>query len=210
MKYSLRQLQIFLSIARYENISKAAEQLHMSQSAASSALQTLEQAFNISLFNRSGKKLELNEVGKTLRTKAEVLIAQAEEFEQALQGHSDIGHLKVGASFTIGNHLAVSYLAGYLARHPEAQVDINVANSSDVAAQVANYEVDIGMIEGAIQHRDLELIPWREDRLVVFCSLLTPWQKNSTSPMPIFCQPDGFCESPSPERGTHLTALWLG
>ena len=84
MKYSLRQLQIFLSIARYENISKAAEQLHMSQSAASSALQTLEQAFNLSLFNRSGKKLELNEVGKTLRNKAQVLIAQAEEFEQAL------------------------------------------------------------------------------------------------------------------------------
>ena len=177
MKYSLRQLQIFLSIARYENISKAAEQLHMSQSAASSALQTLEQAFNLSLFDRTGKKLELNEVGKTLRSKAHALIAQAEEFEQALQGHSDIGHLKVSASFTIGNHLAVSYLAGYLARHPEAQVDINVANSSDVAAQVANYEVDIGMIEGAIQHRDLELIPWREDRLVVFCSPSHPLAK---------------------------------
>ena len=177
MKYSLRQLQIFLSIARYENISKAADQLHMSQSAASSALQTLEQAFNLSLFNRTGKKLELNEVGKTLRNKAQVLLAQAEEFEQALQGHSDIGHLKVGASFTIGNHLAVSYLAGYLARHPEAQVDINVANSSDVAAQVANYEVDIGMIEGAIQHKDLELIPWREDNLVVFCSPSHPLAK---------------------------------
>jgi len=177
MKYSLRQLQIFLSIARYENISKAAEQLHMSQSAASSALQTLEQAFNLSLFNRNGKKLELNEVGKTLRNKAQMLIAQAEEFEQALQGHSDIGHLKVSASFTIGNHLAVSYLAGYLARHPEAQVDINVANSSDVAAQVANYEVDIGMIEGEIQHKDLELIPWREDRLVVFCSPSHPLAK---------------------------------
>lgn len=137
----------------------------------------LEQAFNLSLFNRTGKKLELNEVGKTLRNKAQVLIAQAEEFEQALQGHSDIGHLKVGASFTIGNHLAVSYLAGYLARHPEAQVDINVANSSDVAAQVANYEVDIGMIEGAIQHKDLELIPWREDQLVVFCSPSHPLAK---------------------------------
>ena len=61
MKYSLRQLEIFLAIARYENISRAATQLHMSQSAASSALQTLEQSYNISLFNRSGKKLELSE-----------------------------------------------------------------------------------------------------------------------------------------------------
>ena len=170
MKYSLRQLQIFLAIARYQNISRAAEKLHMSQSAASSALQTLEQTFNISLFNRSGKKLELNEVGKTLRNKAQMLVAHAEEFEQALAGHGDIGHLKVGASFTIGNHLAVSYLAGYLLQHPEAQVDINVGNSPDIANKVLNYEVDIGMIEGEIHHPELELIPWREDRLVVFCS----------------------------------------
>ena len=180
MKYSLRQLEIFLAIARYENISRAAKQLHMSQSAASSALQTLEQSYNISLFNRSGKKLELSEEGKTLRNKAEVLVTHAGEFEQALQGHSDIGHLKVGASFTIGNHLAVSYLAGYLAQHPEAQVDINVANSSDVAAQVLNFEVDIGMIEGEVQHNGLELIPWRQDQLVVFCNPDHPLAKKKS------------------------------
>jgi len=179
MKYSLRQLEIFLAIARYQNISKAAEKLHMSQSAASAALQNLEQAYNISPLNRVGKKLELNEVGKTLRSKAVLLADHALEFEQALQGHGDIGHLKVGASFTIGNHLAVTYLAGYLAEHPEAKVDINVANSADVVAQVLNFEVDIGMVEGEGEAKDkaLELIPWREDRLVVFCSPEHPLAK---------------------------------
>lgn len=142
----------------------------MSQSAASAALQNLEQSYNIKLFNRTGKKLELSEVGKTLRNKAELLASHAHEFDDALQGHNEIGHLKIGASFTIGNHLAVTYLAGYLGDHPEAQVDINVANSSDVVAQVLNFEVDIGMIEGEIKHRELTLIPWREDSLVVFCS----------------------------------------
>ena len=69
MKYSLRQLQIFLAIARYENISRAADELHMSQSAASSALQTLEQAYDTNLFSRSGKTLKLNATGITLRDK---------------------------------------------------------------------------------------------------------------------------------------------
>lgn len=169
MKYSLRQLEIFLAIARYQNISRAAESLHMSQSAASAALQNLEQSYNIALFERTGKKLELSAVGKTLRNKAELLASHAHEFDDALRGHNEIGHLKIGASFTIGNHLAVTYLAGYLGDHPEAQVDINVANSSDVVAQVLNFEVDIGMIEGEIKHRELTLIPWREDNLVVFC-----------------------------------------
>ena len=179
MKYSLRQLEIFLAIARYENISRAAESLHMSQSAASAALQNLEQGYNISLFKRIGKRLELNEVGKTLRSKAEILVSHAHEFDEALQGHNEIGHLTVGASFTIGNHLAVTYLAGYLGDHPEAQVDINVANSPDIVAQVLNFEVDIGMIEGEIKHRELTLIPWREDNLVVFCSPDHPLAKKT-------------------------------
>jgi DNA-binding transcriptional LysR family regulator len=179
MKYTLRQLEIFLSIARYQNISRAAESLHMSQSAASAALQSLEQSYNISLFRRIGKKLELNEVGKTLRSKAEILISSAHAFDEALEGHQEIGHLTVGASFTIGNHLAVSYLAGYLGNHPEAKVEINVANSPDIVAQVLNFEVDVGMIEGEIKHRELTLIPWREDNLVVFCSPEHPLAKKT-------------------------------
>lgn len=179
MKYTLRQLEIFLSIARYQNISRAAESLHMSQSAASAALQSLEQSYNISLFRRIGKKLELNEVGKTLRSKAEILISSAHDFDEALEGHQEIGHLTVGASFTIGNHLAVSYLAGYLGNHPEAKVEINVANSPDIVAQVLNFEVDVGMIEGEIKHRELTLIPWREDNLVVFCSPEHPLAKKT-------------------------------
>lgn len=151
----------------------------MSQSAASAALQNLQHAYNISLFNRVGNRLELNEIGKTLRSKAILLADHALEFEQSLQGHGDIGHIKVGASFTIGNHLAVTYLARYLAEHPEAKVDINVANSADIAAQVLNFEVDIGMIEGEIKDQGLELIPWREDRLVVFCSPKHPLAKKT-------------------------------
>jgi len=170
MKYTLRQLEIFLAIAKYQNISHAAKSLHISQSAASTALHNLEQNYDVALFNRPGKKLELTEVGHSLRAKAEDLASHAKEFEQNLKGHENIGHLKVGASITIGNHMAVSYLASYLAKHPEANVELKVANSPEVVSQVLNYEVDIGMIEREVQHSSLELIPWREDELIVFCS----------------------------------------
>ena len=179
MHFTLRQLQIFLATAQHQTVTRAADALSMSQSAASAALQSLEQSYNISLFRRIGKKLELNEVGKTLRSKAEILISSAHAFDEALEGHQEIGHLTVGASFTIGNHLAVSYLAGYLGNHPEAKVEINVANSPDIVAQVLNFEVDVGMIEGEIKHRELTLIPWREDNLVVFCSPEHPLAKKT-------------------------------
>ncbi len=177
MKYTLRQLEIFLTIAKYQNISKAAAELYMSQSAASAALQNLEHAYEISLFDRQGKKLILNATGASLRFEAERLLTQCESFENFLLKHNDFGHLKIGASFTIGNHLLPKHLADYLAEFPEADVDFDIANTPDIVAKVLNYEVDIGMIEGDIQHKNLNLIPWKDDELVVFCSANHPYAK---------------------------------
>ena len=77
MRYSLRQLEVFLATARFENISRAAEDLAMSQSAASSALKELESQFEVLLFDRIGKRLKLSELGAQLRPAAENLLAQA-------------------------------------------------------------------------------------------------------------------------------------
>ena len=177
VKYTLRQLQIFLAVARHENISRAAQSLHMSQSAASEALLNLEQTYEVTLFDRVSNKLSLNAIGHTLRKEAENLLAHCESFDELLMGHSTVGHIKVGASFTIGNHLATRYLAGYLSEYPEAEVELDIANTPDVVAKVLNFEIDIGMIEGEVQHRELELIPWREDELVVFCAADHPLAK---------------------------------
>lgn len=180
MKFSLRQVQIFLAVARFENISKAAQALHMSQSAASAALLNLEATFEVQLFDRIGNKLALNAIGRTVRKEAENLLAHSQRFEQVLRNHREFGHLKVGASFTIGNHLATRYLATYLGDYPQADVQLDIANSPEVVAKVLNYEVDVGMIEGAVQHRDLELIPWREDELRVFCAANHPLAKKKS------------------------------
>jgi DNA-binding transcriptional LysR family regulator len=174
MKFTLRQLQIFLSVAKHQNISRAAAELHMSQSAASEALLNLEHMYEIRLFDRVSNKLVLNAIGRTIRREAENLLTHCQGFEKALKDHKEVGHIKVGASFTIGNHLATRYLAGYLEENSDADVQLDIANTPEVVAKVLNYEVDIGMIEGATQHRDLELIPWREDELVVFCAAHHP------------------------------------
>jgi DNA-binding transcriptional LysR family regulator len=152
----------------------------MSQSAASEALLNLEHTYEVTLFDRISNKLALNAIGHTLRTEAENLLAHCESFESKLLDHTDVGHIKVGASFTIGNHLATRYLAGYLTHYPEADVQLDIANTPDVVARVLNFEVDIGMIEGEVHHSDLELIPWREDELIVFCAADHPLAHKKT------------------------------
>ncbi len=170
MRFSLRQLEVFLATAHFQNISKAADSLAMSQSAASSALKEIETQFDILLFDRVGKRLQLNEQGRLIRTKAEALLEQAREVEQALMQQRDAGPVKVGATLTIGNYLAVSILSDLLSKEPEAEVSLSVANTHDIMQRVLNYDIDIGMIEGEIQHQELDIIPWQEDDLCIFCA----------------------------------------
>lgn len=175
MRYTLRQLEVFLAAAHLQNITRAAESLAMSQSAASSALKELEQQFDVLLFDRVGKRLQLNEQGRLIRPKAEALLAQAQDLEQALLEHAEAGPLKVGATLSIGNYLAVNIMANMMKKQPLAKVSLEVANTSSISQKVLNYELDIGLIEGELQHPELELIPWREDKLVVFCSPKHPF-----------------------------------
>ena len=170
MYYTLRQIQVFLAVAQHENVTHAARELAMSQSAVSTALKELEQRFDILLFDRIGKRLQLNEQGILLRTKAAGLIAQAEELQQSLLKHSGVGDLKVGATPAIGNYLAVSIMAKFLSEYPDARVELSVENSAAIAKRVKNLELDIGLIEGELQEPDLEIRSWRGDELVLFCS----------------------------------------
>ena len=170
MHYTLRQLEVFLAVAATENISRAAEELSMSQSAVSGSLSDLESHFDIQLFDRVGKRIQMNELGRALRPRAQSLLEQATELENALRRHTDIGRLKIGATLTIGNYLAVELMARFMTEQAGAQVTLEVANTAEIAHKVANFELDIALIEGELSHPDLEITPWMEDELVVFCA----------------------------------------
>lgn len=170
MRYTLRQLQVFLAAARHENVSRAAETLAMSQSAASGALKELEQQFDVLLFDRIGKRLQLSELGRQLRPQAEALLEQATDFEHALAGADIGGTLRIGATLTIGNYLAVQMIADFRKLHPGTAVTLEVANTQTIAEQVAGFEIDLGMIEGELHHPDLITTFWRDDELTVFAA----------------------------------------
>jgi DNA-binding transcriptional LysR family regulator len=170
MRYSLRQLEVFLAVARAESVSRAAEALAMSQSAVSGSLSDLERQFDLRLFDRIGKRLQLSELGRTVRAQAQALLDQARDFERALESKKDVGRLRIGATLTIGNYLAVPLMARFMREHRGAELTLAVANTEEIARQVANFEIDVGLVEGEIEHPDLEVSPWRGDELVVFCA----------------------------------------
>jgi DNA-binding transcriptional LysR family regulator len=169
MKLTLRQIQVFAAVAQTENVSRAAGQLAMSQSAASSALVELERQFDCPLFDRIGKSLRLNATGRGLLPLAEDLLGRAAEIESVLSG-GQLGPLSVGATMSIGNYLATLIVADYLQQHPASQIDLKVANTRHILDGVLHCEIDIGLIEGESSDPDLLLEPWLTDELVVFCA----------------------------------------
>lgn len=169
MRYTLRQLEVFAAVARAGGVSRAARALGLSQSATSSSLADLERQFDLPLFDRIGKRLRLSPRGAALRGSAEAVLDLARDLERRLENRAAEDRLRVGATLTIGSYVAVPLVARYLRTYPEVALTLDIANTEEIARQVANLDLEVGLVEGEVEHPDLETAPWRQDQLVVFC-----------------------------------------
>jgi len=172
MRFTLRQLDVFVTTARLQHLGRAAAHLAMSQSAASDALRELESQHKVELFDRLGKRLQLNERGRLLLPRAEELLTRAQELESVLlqEPGREAGSLRVGATLSIGNHLCVPLIDRYRQHFPQGRISLEIGNTATISERVLGFELDVGLIEGEINNPLLDITPWREDALEVFAS----------------------------------------
>ncbi len=170
MRHTLRQLQVFTAVAQSGTVSAAAERLSMSQSAASTSLGELERQFACQLFDRHGKRLRLNATGELVLPRAREMLDRAAELEALLEGSRGFGPLHVGATLTIGNYLGTLLVGEFLTRHPGSRTTLEVGNTTRIAARVADFELDLGLIEGECHDPALRIETWVADELAVFCA----------------------------------------
>lgn len=170
MKLSLRQLEVLVSVARTGSVTRAAAELAMSQSAASAALMELERQYAVQLFDRIGKRLQLNDLGKACVPRAAELLDRARELESVLEAREVAGELRVGATLTIGNYLGAQLVSEFMRRYPESRASLAVENTAHIVARVVDFELDLGLVEGRVQHPDIEARHWRDDELAVFAA----------------------------------------
>ncbi len=177
MPLSLRQLEIFEKIATTGSVTRAGEALLLTQSAVSMALGQLEQMSAVPLFERSGRRLLLNDAGRLLLAEAREILQAVTRVEQRLRGDSDqlAGELVVGGSTTIGNYLLPALLGQFARQYPESKVLLRVGNTQQVAELLAAGDLDCAFIEGPCRVRALVALPWRDDELVVVAGPQHPW-----------------------------------
>lgn len=174
MRITLKQLSVFAAVAKHENISLAAQDIALTQSAMSMALKELENQLNTPLFHRQGKRLKLNPAGIALQPKVQQLLQLAEEIELMASQDQLAGHLRVGASNTIGNYLAPIIIAEFLTCNPHVKIDLKVANTRQIIEDALHLRIDIGLIEGLCDSPSLRRTAWRRDDLKIFCSAQHP------------------------------------
>ncbi|GAC1321456.1 MAG: LysR family transcriptional regulator [Collimonas sp.] len=172
MRLTIRQLQIFLAVAHSGSTTAAAEQVALSQSATSAALNELENLLDCRLYDRVGKRLILNDNGRLLLPQAAQVVDAAKTIEQQFltPDMAQGGGLQIGSSTTIGSYLLPSMIAAYRQQHSELQVRVTIANTADIVAAVVNFEVDVGLIEGPTHAADLQVEPWMVDELLIVAS----------------------------------------
>jgi DNA-binding transcriptional LysR family regulator len=174
MRFSLRHMEIFAAAARHGTLSAAADELAMSQSAASTALIELERRYARPLFDRAGKRLRINETGRSLLPAALELLGQAAEIDDILAGRTGPGPLRLGATQTIGNYVAPRLIELYAQRHPGCPLSLEIDNTVHIAARIADYSLDLALVEGEYAHPDFVVNDWLSDELVLLCSPAHP------------------------------------
>jgi DNA-binding transcriptional LysR family regulator len=166
---TLRQLEIFLAVARRQHVTEAAREVHLSQSAVSAALAELAERLGGALFERSGRRLALNDRGRQLADDAADLLSRVAELERRYTGAGTIsGRLRLGASSTIGAYLLPGLVGSFVAEHPAVDVDLEVGNTAAIEDLLVQRRIDLAYIEGPARQPQVAATPWRRDELQVF------------------------------------------
>lgn len=180
---NLRHLTIFKSVCDEGSITGAAKALAMTQPAVSHAINELEESAGVSLFDRVNRKVVLNENGKFYLSRVTPLLELYRELEQANGSLNRQMPLRIGSSVTLASYLLPQSVARFQAANPDTRVLVTVNNSKAIADMLLRNELDIGLIEGAIESEELERIPFSSYPLAVICSPAHPFARPVAQPV---------------------------
>ncbi|MGO2277643.1 MULTISPECIES: LysR substrate-binding domain-containing protein [unclassified Psychrobacter] len=178
-KITLKQLAVFVSIYQTGSTSRASEELHLSQSAVSSALTELESRLQMPLFERVGRRLNQHPNAHPIYIQAQAILGQSLTLEHYHQYQA--GQIHIGASTTIGNYVLPSLLGKLYEVLPDANVDMYIANTQEVVSEVEQLNIDIALVEGMPRPIDMKAIEqreWRTDTLMIFAKCDSKWLKD--------------------------------
>ena len=164
-----RRLKIFHTVARLLNFTKAAEELHMTQPAVTFQIRQLEEQFNTRLFDRTHNKVTLTDVGKQVYAYSDRILKLYEDMTRSItEMTGDVsGSVTLGASTTIAEYMLPLLIGEFKAKYPEVMINLRESNTEDIVNMVENNDIDLGIVEGSVNNKNLVVEECKMDHLVV-------------------------------------------
>ncbi|AFL82814.1 transcriptional regulator [Belliella baltica DSM 15883] len=163
MNYTLHQLMIFQKITETKSITKAAEELHLTQPAVSIQLKNLQDQFDIPLTEIVGRKLVVTDFGREIAAATEKIIEEVQGINYKTAAFKGLmsGKLKISVVST-GKYVMPYFLSNFLKDHPEVDLKLDVTNKARVLESLSANEVDFALVSilpEQLQVDGVELMP---------------------------------------------------
>jgi LysR family transcriptional regulator, transcriptional activator of the cysJI operon len=168
----VRDLQVFLSVSKHLNYTRAGEEINLSQPSVSVRIHQLESELRVKLFEQLGKKVVLTDAGQLLVPYANRVIAAVDDAHHAvdeLQG-LERGSLRIGASTTPGMYLVPQVVARFKRSHPKIDIHLRIKDTREVEDGVLNNEFDFGFVGGHLAAAEVSAHAWLTDELLLVVS----------------------------------------
>lgn len=172
----IENFKIFSDLVESQSFSRAAKLNGITQSAVSQQLRAMEKHFNVLIVDRSQKQFRLTREGSKLYDSAKEILHRYEKLVSELQEMKKIisGTIHISTIYSIGLHELPPYITRFLKTYPSVNVRVEYRRSNLVYEDIIQNSVDLGLVAYPIKMRQVEIIPFLEDRMVLVCNPKSP------------------------------------
>lgn len=170
--FDLPDIKLFVNIAEANSLTRGAERSHMSLPAASIRIKNLEEGLGVKLLYRTSQGVTLTPPGQAFMHHARLVLQQLTDLRGDLAEYvkGARGHVRIFANTTAMAEYLPALLPQFLASHPDVNIELKERLSNDIVRAVTEGKVDVGIVAGNVRTEGLEVLPFREDRLVLITS----------------------------------------
>jgi DNA-binding transcriptional LysR family regulator len=205
-----QKLQSFITAAETLSFSEAAKHLHLTQPTISYHIKSLEQEMGVSLFDRSGGRLQLTEAARLLLPWARKLVHQSNEMREMVSSLAEgvAGQLRIACSTTAGKYILPQMAARFCKRYPKIQVSILACMPEMVTPRLLEGEADLGVVSFEIDDQGMEYQEFFKDLINLIVPKDHPWAiRTHIEPGEILSEPLIMREATSGTRRVLLSEL---
>ncbi len=175
----IENMKVFCDLVEHHSFSQAAKLNSITQSAVSQQLRSIEELLEAKIVDRSQKQFRLTPEGEIFHHASKEILRTYEQLRLRLQAQKGAinGALRLSCVYSVGLYVLPPHVKKFIKSHPEVSFQLEYRNSDAIYEDILQGIADLGIVGFPQKSRQIEVIPFMEDRLVLICAPENPLAK---------------------------------